>query len=365
MNWRIDRLNQFGWQNFYETQYQEAKKAHEFLIPARITEVHKEQYGIVSEKGEQRAKLKTSLFFSDRSMTFPTVGDFVLIQYNPIGESVIYQVLNRKSLFSRLDTCNNIEQIVAANFDYVFLMTSLNHDFNIKRIERYLAQAWQSGASPVIILTKADLCDHVEAYLDQLENVAFGVPIIEISSVTKQGFDQLEAYVKPGKTIVFLGSSGVGKSSLVNALSDRYAMEVSGIREDDARGRHTTTYRQLIHLASGAMIIDTPGMRELGLWGSEDGLDAAFEDIDSLQKACRFSDCKHQKEPGCAVQQALKNGELSRSRWDSYLKLKKELVFTARKEKLAELQKAKVGKIAEKKAKKKDRKAWVSEIRSE
>lgn len=330
-------INTYGFNEFFTKQLTDENTLKGQLIPAKVTEVHKEQYQIISEFGEQRARLKSSLFYNGREVIYPTVGDFVLIQYNDCGDSTIHHVLKRKSLFSRMDSFNEVEQVVAANFDYVFIMTSLNHDFNIKRIERYLAQAWQSGGSPVIVLTKADLCDDDSGYREQLETIAFGIPILEISSHTKQGFEELSNYVQPGKTIVFLGSSGVGKSSLVNALAGQYRMDVNSIRDDDARGRHTTTYRQLILLENNAMLIDTPGMRELGLWGSEVGLEATFEDVNVLLGQCRFNNCEHKKEPGCAIRIAMETGTLTQDRWQRYLKLEKEIKRAENKERMKRL----------------------------
>lgn len=297
-------------------------------IPARITAVHKERYALVCEYGETYGRLKTKEYYGGFE-EFPTAGDFVLINYNPNGDSQIIKTLPRKTFFSRRDpTPGRGEQAVASNFDTVFIMQSLNQDFNTKRLERYLTLAWQSGATPVVVLTKADLVDESEPYVHIVESFAVGVSVYAVSAKTGAGLDALADYMMPGKTIVFLGSSGVGKSSLLNALAGEEIMAVNGIREDDSKGRHTTTHRQLILLKNGAMIIDTPGMRELGMWDVTSGLGEAFSDVEQYLGKCRFSDCKHQTEPGCAIKEAIANGELPRERWESYMSLKKEAKYS-------------------------------------
>jgi ribosome biogenesis GTPase len=298
-------------------------------IPARVTAQHKERYEIVCQHGISHAKLKTKEYFVD-TQDFPTTGDYVMIQYIENGDSQIITTLPRRTYFSRREPGPvPRDQAVAANFDYVFIMQSLNLDFNPKRLERYLTLAWQSGATPVILLTKADLVEDYWDYLTQVERVAPGVNTHVVSAHTGYGLLRLNAYLQPGKTVVFLGSSGVGKSSLVNALAGEEIMAVSEIREDDSKGRHTTTHRQLIRLQSGVMIIDTPGMRELGMWDVSEGLSDAFSDVESFLGRCRFSDCRHEREPGCAIRAAIESGELELSRWESYRKLKEEAVDKA------------------------------------
>lgn len=300
-------------------------------IPARITAVHKDRYALVCEQGEIYGRLKTKEYFGGFE-EFPTTGDFVLIKYIPNGDSQIIKTLPRKTFFSRRDpTPGRGEQAVASNFDYVFIMQSLNQDFNEKRLERYLTLAWQSGAIPVVVLTKADLVDEFDSYILIAESLAAGVHVCAVSSKTGAGLHALADYMASGKTVVFLGSSGVGKSSLVNALAGEEIMDVNGIRENDSKGRHTTTHRQLIMLKNGAMIIDTPGMRELGMWDVSKGLGEAFADVEQFLGKCKFNDCKHQTEPGCAVKEAIANGELSRERWESYNKLKIEAKYTDEK----------------------------------
>lgn len=314
-------------------------------VPARITAVHRERYEIVCAHGETFARLKSSVYsdkrngFAQSVELIPTTGDFVMIQYNPIGDSQIIKTIERKSKFARSDYSGHAaayvktihEQVVAANFDVVFIMQSLNHDLNVNRLERYLTLTWQSGAIPVILLTKADLVSDASDKVNDVARVAAGVDIFVVSAKTGFGLDTLSAYLKPGNTIVFLGSSGVGKSSLVNALVGEEQMEVAAVRESDSKGRHKTTHRQLILLKSGVMVIDTPGMRELGMWEVSTGLGEAFSDVEQYLGHCKFSDCKHQSEPGCAIQSALREGTLSTERWAHYVLIQKEAKFVGRK----------------------------------
>lgn len=296
---------------------------------ARVTAVHKERYEIVCAQGICYARLKSGVYFYGGEQSFPTVGDFVEIQYNPSGDSLILRTLPRRSFFSRPDVfVNQWEQAVAANFDYVFILMSLNQNFNLRRAERYLTQAWQSGGIPVMVLTKLDLCADPDPLIRSAEAIAPGVSVCAVSALTGEGLPALAPYLKSGKTIVFLGSSGVGKSSLTNALAGEDLMKVSAIRQEDARGRHTTTHRQMLRLPFGILVIDTPGMRELGMWDVTQGLGEAFSDVEDFLGRCRFSDCTHTREPGCAIREAIDKGLLSRQRWESYQKLKREAHFS-------------------------------------
>lgn len=300
--------------------------------PARIISVHKGRFGIVSEHGEGYARLKSKEYYYEGE-NFPTVGDFVLIDYIDNGDSRITATLPRRTFFSRRDPdVGRGEQMVAANFDTVFIMQSLNDNFNPKRMERYLTAARQSGAQPVILLTKADLTEDYLPYILETSRVAEGVPSHIVSARTGYGMEYLSQYLQKGRTLVFLGSSGVGKSSLVNALAGEEIMDTSGIRESDSRGRHTTTHRELVMLPCGAMVIDTPGMRELGMWDVSEGLGQAFADIEHYAGMCRFRDCRHENEPGCAVRAAIERGELDESRLESYQKLKTEAKYSEDKE---------------------------------
>ena len=261
---------------------------------------------------------------TDTASDFPAVGDYVVASWPKDGSrSIISNLFPRKSVFIRKAAgTDSGEQVVAANIDTVFLCMSLNNDFNIRRLERYLALSWDSGATPVVVLTKTDLCEDIEAKIAEVQGIASGVDVITVSSKNND-FDAVNPYLVPGKTVAFLGSSGVGKSTLINKLIGEDMMETAEIREDD-KGRHTTTPRELIPLKNGACVIDTPGMRELGMWNNESGLNEVFADIEQLFSRCRFSNCTHTCEPGCAVLKSLKDGTLSQERWDSYRKLTAE-----------------------------------------
>ncbi|MBE6951803.1 MAG: ribosome small subunit-dependent GTPase A [Ruminococcaceae bacterium] len=295
-------------------------------ITARVIAVHRDRYQLSCDGRDVFARLKTKEYYKGTE-DFPTAGDFVTVRYIENGDSQIIATLPRRTVFTRRAPGPvPAEQAVAANFDYVFIMQSLNQDFNPRRLERYLTLGWQSGATPVILLTKADLVEEHWEYLTRVERVAAGANVHVVSAHTGYGLPRLNAYLQPGKTVVFLGSSGVGKSSLVNALAGEELMTVGGIREDDSKGRHTTTHRQLIRLSSGVEIIDTPGMRELGMWEVSEGIEDAFADVEGFLGKCRFSDCKHLYEPGCAIQHAIATRQLDAERWASYQKLKGEAV---------------------------------------
>jgi len=296
---------------------------------------HKRLYRILTEQGELLGEITGKMrFVAEGREDYPAVGDWVVIQPRfEEGRATIHAILPRQSKFSRKVAGLTVEeQIVAANVDTVFLVNALNHDFNVRRLERYLIMAWESGASPVIVLTKTDLCDDVAAKIAAVESIAIGVPILAISSLLGEGMELLAPYVREGQTVALLGSSGVGKSSIVNWLNGDEIMDVSAVREGDDRGRHTTTHRELIALPGGGLIIDTPGMRELSLWDSDTGLSDTFGDVEQWAENCKFGDCRHDNEPGCAVQKALQSGELPMDRFQSYLKLQRELAYLARKE---------------------------------
>ncbi len=318
-------IHQYGWSDALQRRFAEFDAAG--FAPGRVIVQQRALWGLVTDDGELRAELSGKFARQAPAGGYPVAGDWVAVRTDPSSASaVIHDVLPRSSAFVRKAAGPaGGEQVVAANADVAFLTASLNSGLNPRRLERYLASAWQSGAAPVVLLTKADLCDDVDRAVDEAQALAVGAPVHAVSALTGEGLDVLQPYLAPGRTAVLLGSSGDGKSTLVNALAGAQRMATQTTREADGRGRHTTSHRELILLPGGGLLLDTPGMRELGLWDTDEGLSATFDDIDALAAACRFSDCGHSNEPGCAIRAALQSGQLEESRWRSYCKLKREI----------------------------------------
>lgn len=315
---------------------------------AIVTAVHRDRYELSIGSEITYGRLKTAAFYNSEEIAmFPTVGDRVEVLQNADGDSTILKVMERRSVFMRLNATQGLpDQAVAANFDYVFITMSLNKDFHPSKLERYLTVAWQSGGTPVILLTKSDLMEDRGQILAQVSALASGVDVYCVSSYTGEGFWQLEKYFTEGHTIVLLGSSGVGKSSFVNVVMGAEQMQTAGIRESDAQGRHTTTYKQMFCIPEqillpdkrvikgGGRIIDTPGMRKLIMGEGAEGAERTFEDIEELVLQCRFSDCRHQTEPGCAVKRALADQTLDERRWKTYLSLQKEEAYARERQRI-------------------------------
>ncbi len=342
-------LARYGWDEYFQGQFELLET--EGLVPARVVSESRNSYDVVSRHGELKAKISGNTRFRlEEAGQRPAVGDWVAIAAND-KEALIQAVLPCKSRFSRQAAGKRTEeQVVAANIDTVFIVNGLDggRSFNLRRIERYLTLAWSSGASPVIVLNKADLCPDVDAYIGDVEAVAAGVPAHPISAKEGTGLEALKSYLGEGRTVAFLGSSGVGKSAIINALLGEERQQTGAVRESDHEGRHTTTKRELILTPDGAAVIDTPGMRELQLWAEQENLETTFNEISAIAAGCRFTDCGHENEPGCAVREAIEQGLLDEARLESYRKLQKELDFHAAKEEGAAnlLDKAKWKKIS-------------------
>lgn len=315
---------------------------------AIVTAVWRDRYELKIGTGVLFGRLKSAAFYHNGELpVFPTVGDRVQIDDNPAGDSVILKVLDRKSVFMRRNSTQGMpDQAVAANFDYVFITISLNKDFHPSKLERYLSVSKESGGAPVILLTKADLMKDRQHILDSVAELAPGVEVYCVSSYTGEGMEALEKYLAAGSTIVLLGSSGAGKSSFVNLILGTEQMKVGGIRESDSQGRHTTTYKQMFDIPSeillpnghvlrgGGRIIDTPGMRNLLMGEGAGGIESAFGDIEKLAAQCRFSDCRHGAEPGCAVKMALEQGTLDERHWKLYQSLQKERAYSVERKQI-------------------------------
>jgi ribosome biogenesis GTPase len=336
-------LKNLGWDDFFAGHLEQIKNKtkydYSFLV-GRVSAVHTNLCQVLTEAGEIPAQISgkirdgidnetTSPNGEAPEPAFPAVGDWVMMIHDQQHNSgIIRVVLPRKTKFSRNAAgTTSQEQVIAANIDHAFIVAALNADFNPSRIERYLVTTWNSGAVPVILLNKADLCPEVDVKIAEMEKTAVGVSVHAISAARGKGLEQLSPYLQNGRTSVFIGSSGAGKSTIINRLLGRDVIRVVETSDYKDKGRHTTTSREMYILEGGGIVIDTPGMRELQLWEGEQGLSETFDDIEQLAAQCRFNDCRHQEEPDCAVRTALESGDISRARYGNYLKLQRELKY--------------------------------------
>lgn len=326
-------LAQFGWNNFFEENFR--KYADQGYSVGRVYLESRRSFWLYTKVGEIKADISGKMIYQAESRSdFPAVGDWVVFRLQEDkSKAIIHAVLPRKSKFSRKVPGSSIkEQIVATNIDTVMLVTGLDNDFNLRRIERYLVMVSASGANCIIVLNKADLCADLQSRLSEVERIAPNVPVITISAKDDEQLTALDGYIKKGETVALLGSSGVGKSTITNHLLGGERQKVQEVRAGDDRGRHTTTKRELILLPDGGLVIDTPGMRELQLWVSEEGLETSFEDIETLYGQCFYSNCEHNGTRGCAIEAALADGSLDQERWENHNKLQKELADITEKQ---------------------------------
>lgn len=332
-------LNRLGWEAQFAQQFEEINTDH-YCLPARVIYAQRQLYGVVSERGQFQAQVSGRFRYQAASVAdFPTTGDWVGIRVNredatDQNVAIIHFTLPRKTWLSRKAPGEKIEeQLICANIDRAFLVSGLDRDFNLRRIERYLSSIWEGGAEPVIVLNKVDLCHDLEAKMLDIGTVSFDLPVICTNALTGVGLEQLDEYLAEDKTVAFIGSSGVGKSTLINQLLGRKAQVTRELRSD-GKGRHTTAHRELFLIPGKGMVIDNPGMRELQLWAHEERVGDTFAEIEYLAEQCRFSDCRHLSEPGCAVLREVVAGNLDPKRLSSYLKQKQELEHLSRTESL-------------------------------
>jgi len=351
----VKHLHAYGWNDFFAKQL-DLQAGDEPANAARVVQEHKEAYLVHSSLGNIWAEISGKMRHAGAMRgDFPAVGDWVMLrglehvaEKGGEGPVQIYRILPRRTVLARRLEAD--EQILATNVDVVFLGTSLNENFNLRRLERYLTLARESGAKPVVLLTKADLCKEIEPFVEQVHSIGGDAAVHPISVVTGQGMDAVRGYLQPGITSVILGSSGIGKSTLVNYLADADVQDMMEARDFDDKGRHCTTFRHLVRTSAGGLVIDTPGLRGLSLGEASDALMSTFKDIEALAASCKFTNCKHETEPGCAIKAALESGTMDAGRLESYLKLQREVTAMAQRE----------NRIAGRKQKKLDKKATAN-----
>lgn len=346
-------LNSFGWNSFFEKQFEQYRSSG-FEI-GRIINEQKERYIVLTEYGEFQGEVSGKLlYFNHSSCDFPKVGDWVVLSlFKEESKVIIHDVLKRRNKFSRQSAGQKIgEQILAANIDTVFIVQSLDRNYNIKRIERYISMIYEMKAEPVILLNKSDLAGNAHEKLDEVRKIFPGIISFCLSSINNIGIKKLKETIKPGNTYMLIGSSGVGKSTIINCLAGQDILRTNEVREKDSKGKHTTTSRQMIILGNGGLLVDTPGMRGFKLWNTKSGVEETFNEIENFAKECHFADCTHTSEIKCEVINALKNGKISGERYESYLKLQKELRYLETKQnKFSYLESKKKMKIINKAAK--------------
>ncbi|MDD5687585.1 MAG: ribosome small subunit-dependent GTPase A [Elusimicrobia bacterium] len=330
-------LKELGWNEFFENHFNEIKTKE--IFPARVATAQREIYLIYSSFGEFKAGISGKYRFDTTSISqLPVVGDWVVARLSPEGDlAIIDGILPRISKLSRkIAGSITDEQVLVANIDTVFLVNGLDGDYNLRRIERYLALVKDdSNAKQVVLLNKTDVCSNVQEKISEVKSISFGVPVYTLSALNSKGIESLKKYIKKGKTIAFLGSSGAGKSTIINCLLGEERLKVGAVRESDSRGRHITTRRELIILPGGGIVVDNPGLREIQIWTDEGTLGNTFTDLEKFVANCRFRDCSHKDEPGCAVKSAIERGDLDSKRFNSYFKLKKEISYLeSRKQKI-------------------------------